>query len=304
MSVGRIVEISQNGRRLSLNRGFIVVSDKSAEIGRIPIDATAAVIGAGHGITYSGNLLHALTERGIPLVFCGPNFLPSGMTWSVSGHHYQSKRIAAQISATEPLKKRIWQALVRAKIANQGAVLDAAGVKGSSIQVLHTKVKSGDPDNVEAQAAQRYWPLLMGKDFRRDQNATGPNSFLNYGYTIIRSAVARAVMAAGLHPTLGICHSNRGNPMCLVDDLMEPFRPYVDFPVMRLKVAGHVELTPEIKERLVSVLSIDLQTKVGRSPLSTCIQRLATSVAISYEKKNPELELPNPPLPLDWPEAE
>ena len=219
--IGRIVEIAEDGRHLSVHRGFLKVAAAGEELGRVPLDDVAAVVGNAHGLTYSNNLLTALADRGVPFVVSGPNHQPAAILWPVAGHHLQTARMLAQIDAAKPLCKRLWQAVVQAKIRNQGAVLEAVGQPHGAFDRLAATVRSGDPENVEAQAARRYWPLLMGGDFRRDRTADGANALLNYGYGILRAATARAVMAAGLHPTLGIHHHNRGNPMCLVDDVME-----------------------------------------------------------------------------------
>ena len=207
--IGRIVEIAEDGRHLALKRGFMTVRVDGDEIGRVALDDISVVIANAHGLTYSNNLLVALAERGAPLVICGRNHSPIAWVWPVAGHHAQTARMAAQVAASQPLKKRAWQAIVCAKISQQAAVLDAAGHRGGGVAALARKVRSGDPENVEAQAARRYWTLLMGDDFRRDRSAPGANALLNYGYTVLRAATARAVMAAGLHPSLGIHHRTR-----------------------------------------------------------------------------------------------
>jgi CRISPR-associated protein Cas1 len=299
--IGRIVEVAEPGRHLSLSRGFLVVKSEGEELGRIPLDDIGALIANGHGLTYSNNLLLALSERNAPVVLCGPNQLPAAILWPVDGHHAQSGRMQAQLGVGRPLGKRLWRDIVRAKIAYQGAVLIACGERGGGFDTLARKVRSGDPENVEAQAARRYWPLLFGPEFRRDRQGDGENAMLNYGYAVLRAMTARAVMGAGLHPGLGIHHSNRGNPMCLVDDLMEPFRPLVDLLVRRLWDAGWRAVDRETKPVLALIASLDMQTAEGTSPLSTCAQRLATSLALAYEGGREALELPLAPLPMELP---
>ena len=208
--IGRIVEIAEDGRHLSLLRGFLRVQAKGEELGRVPLDDVVAVLAHAHGLTYSNNLLVALADRGVPFVVSGDNHQPVAILWPVSGHHQQTARMLAQVDAGRPLRKRLWQALVQAKVIHQGAVLEAVGQPHGAFDRLAATVRSGDPENVEAQAARRYWPLLMGDDFRRDRAADGVNALLNYGYGILRAATARAVMAVGLHPSLGIHHHNRG----------------------------------------------------------------------------------------------
>ncbi|MGB6087498.1 type II CRISPR-associated endonuclease Cas1, partial [Parvibaculum sp.] len=245
--IGRVVEIAADDRHLAVSRGFLTVSSKGEEVGRVPLDDIGVLLAHAHGLTYSNNLMVELAQRGAAVVLCGPNHMPVAWLWPMDGHHVQSLRMRQQLEAGAPLRKRLWQALVRAKIEQQRAVLERLGKPDGAFDLLARKVKSGDPENIEAQAARRYWPLLMGDDFRRDRRSDGANAMLNYGYTVLRAGVARAVTSAGLHPSVGLHHSNRNNPMCLVDDLMEPFRPIVDYMVSRLIVAGKEEVNPETK---------------------------------------------------------
>lgn len=298
--IGRVVEVAEDGRHLSVERGFLVVSEDRHEIGRVVLDDMGALIANAHGLTYSTNLVMALADRNVPFVLCGPNHAPKAILWPVETHHTQSQRMRAQIDAPRPLRKRLWQGVVRAKIANQGAALEAVGRASSAFDAIARRVRSGDPENLEAQAAQRYWPQLMGEAFRRDVGQPGANGLLNYGYTILRSTVARSVMAAGLHPTLGIHHENRGNPMCLVDDLMEPFRPVVDVAVFRLLADGVDDVTRDAKYRLAALPALDMATSIGTTPLNTCAHRLAASVARSFETGSADLDLPLSPLPLEF----
>jgi len=304
--IGRFVEIAEDGRHLSLSRGFMVVSERDREIGRVPLDDIGAVMANAHGLTYSNALLTALAERGAVVVLCGPNHSPAAFLWPVDAHHVQARRMRAQIDAPEPLAKRLWRSLVRAKVRQQAAVLDSLGVPGGGLTEMARRVRSGDPDNLEAQAARRYWPLLLGADFRRDQDGDGANALLNYGYAILRSTAARAVMGAGLHPSIGLHHSNRGNPMCLVDDVMEPFRPFADLAVHRLLTAGHTSVTPETKRYLALMPTYDTPSPQGTTPLGTVMIRLGASLARVFEEGGGDLDLifvehPWAPAPLEWP---
>lgn len=300
---GRIVEIAEDGRHLALSRGFMVVKAEGEELARVPLDDIGAVLVNAHGTSYSNNLVLALAERGAAMILCGPNHLPAAWIWPLTGHHIQAKRMRAQLDAPRPLCKRLWQTLVRAKIEQQGAALEAAGKNGSGFRLLARQVGSGDPDNLEAQAARRYWPLMFGPNFRREREWPGANALLNYGYTILRSATARAVVAAGLHPSLGVHHRNRNDHMVLVDDLMEPFRPLVDLMVLRLVAAGTEDVTPAAKRDLALMTSVDMRTTQGRTPLAACLERLAISLSLSYEEGEPKLDLPLAPLPLELPAA-
>jgi CRISPR-associated protein Cas1 len=298
--VGRVVEVATDGRHLAVERGFLTIAEKGGEVGRVPLDDLAAVVANAHGLTYSNNLLVTLAERGVPMVLCGANHRPAALVWPVDGHHAQSGRMSDQATASAPLKKRLWQQIVQAKILAQGATLAAVGAESGGFRLLARKVRPGDPDNVEAEAARRYWPLLLGTDFRRDTDGGGLNGLLNYGYAILRAATARAVMAAGLHPSLGLMHSNRGNALVLVDDLMEPFRPLVDREVHRLNGEGIAEVTSESKAALARIMVIDLAAEEGMSPLMTCLERLASSLAKAYAGESDRLALPQPGLPLGF----
>lgn len=297
--VGRVVEIETDGRHLAINRGFLVVSEKGAEIGKVPLDDIAAVIANAHGLTYSNNALIELSTRGVPIVLCGANHMPAAIVWPVDAHHVQTGRMNDQIAASLPLKKRLWAQLVRAKILAQAAALEAVGMPGTGFLLLSRKVRSGDPDNVDAEAARRYWPLLLGPGFRRDKDADGVNGLLNYGYAVLRAGMARAVMAAGLHPSFGLMHSNRSNPMVLVDDLMEPFRPTVDREVYRLIRDGAHEVDRDTKAALARIMVLDLPTSLGLSPLMVCAERLVQSLAKAYAGKGDKLDLPLPIRPLE-----
>lgn len=299
--IGRIVEVADDKRHLFLSRGFMVVQSTEAdrkELGQVPLDDIAAVIANAHGLSYTNNLLVALAERCAPFVLCAANHNAVGILWPIEGNFQQAKRFDAQIAATQPIIKRLWAELVKAKLQQQAAALEATGAPPIPLSALVKKVRSGDPDNFEAQGARRYWGLLFGTEFRRDQQGDGVNALLNYGYTVLRAATARAVVAAGLHPTLGLHHSNEGNPMRLVDDVMEPFRPVIDLKVWQLLQRGEGHVTPDTKRALVRTLYDDMATSSGVTPVMVCIQRLATSLAQVFLGERDKLDLPLPGLPL------
>lgn len=299
--IGRIVEVADDRRHLFLSRGFLVVQDTEGErkeLGQVPLDDITAVIANAYGLSYTNNLLVALAERCAPFVLCAANHNAVGMVWPIEGNFQQAKRFDAQIAAKQPLIKRLWAEIVKSKLQQQAAALEATGAPFVPLSALVRKVRSGDPDNFEAQGARRYWGLLLGDDFRRDQQVGGLNAMLNYGYTVLRAATARAVVAAGLHPTLGLHHSNAGNAMRLVDDLMEPFRPVVDLKVWQLHRQGEGEVTPESKRALVRTLYDDMQTSAGATPVMVCAQKLATSLAQVFMGEKDKLDLPLPGLPL------
>jgi CRISPR-associated protein Cas1 len=299
--IGRIVEVADDRRHLSMHRGFMVVQDTEGErqqLGQVPLDDISAVIANAHGLSYTNNLLVALAERGAPFVLCAANHNAVGMLLPIDGNFEQAKRIEAQIAASLPTHKRLWASVVRSKLEQQAAALAATGAPTAPLSALVTKVKSGDPENIEAQGAQRYWRLLFSDAFRRDQEGGGLNGLLNYGYTVLRAATARAVIAAGLHPSIGLHHSNDNNAMRLVDDVMEPFRPVIDLKVWHLRRNGENEITPETKRALVRTLYDDMQTEAGATPVMVCAQKLAVSLAQVYLGERDKLDLPLPGLPL------
>lgn len=294
----RIVEITTDGRHLAVERGFMTVSEKGQELMRIPLDAMAALIGNAHGLTYSNNLLVEFAKRNVLFVLCSANHNPIGYLWAVDGYHQQAARIDAQLESTLPKSKQLWKQIVEAKIEQQAAVLRAVGKNDATVQGLIRKVRSGDPDNIEAQAARRYWLLLFGDDFRRDRDSGGVNGMLNYAYMIIRSTVARSIMAAGLHPSIPIHHKNANNPMRLVDDMMEPFRAYADFRVWNLVGQGYDSVTPETKPMLAEILETEVSMMAGMTSLRTSIQDTMVSLAQIYEGTRDSLLLPTVSLPL------
>lgn len=299
--IGRIVEVADDKRYLFVSRGFMVVAQSDGdrkELGQIPLDDIAAVIANAHGMTYTNNLLVALAERCAPFVLCGSNHNAVGMLLPIEGNYQQAKRFDAQIAASKPTHKRLWAEIVKSKLQQQAAALEAAGANPIPLEALVKKVRSGDPDNFEAQGARRYWQSLFGTDFRRDQNGSGLNGLLNYGYTVLRAATARATVAAGLHPTLGLHHSNEGNAMRLIDDLMEPFRPVIDIRVWQLVQDGDDSVSPDSKRALVRTLYDDMLSNAGATPVMVCIQKLATSLAQVYLNEKETLDLPMPSLPI------
>lgn len=295
----RIVDIATDKRHLSRYRGFLIVSEDHAELGRVPLDDILAIIVHANGVTYSNSLLAELARRGALVVICGANHSPLAIITPIDGHHAQAGRIQAQWAAKQPLSKQLWKILVIAKIKMQAAALAAFGQNAERLNHLATRVKSGDPENIEAQAARYYWPLFMGKDFRRERQSAGANGLLNYGYTVLRASVARAIVASGLHPSIGLHHHNKLNAFALADDLMEPFRPLIDCAVLGLIKRGVDEVCPDAKSVLAGLIAVDLHMGETRSPLTTVINTLCFSLAQSFEQGKPSLLLPKPPSPLE-----
>lgn len=294
----RIVEVSTDNVHLSLFRGFVKLSRYDAEIGRVALPDIGGLVVRGYGASLSLNLAARLAEENIPVVLCGSDQSPASVIWPVSGHHGQGHIIEAQGDLSLPQRKRLWQALIRAKITAQAQALEAAREHSADLLEMAKRVRSGDPDNLEAHAARKYWPRMMGKiedSFKRSRHADGLNGWLNYGYTVLRAGAARSLLAAGLHPSLSIQHTSRGESLRLSSDVMEPFRPWVDLTVRHLARGEYgelPELDPHRKSRIVQVLSLDLQGPHGASPLQTCLDRLAKSLARVCLGQSRTLEIP------------
>lgn len=294
----QIIDITTNGRHLSRDRGFLKVTEDGAEIGRTPLDQIAGVIVHAHGTTWSSSLLVELAERGAPVVLCAANHAPRSVLMPLEGHHHQGARMRAQWHARAPLIKQAWKQVVVAKIKMQAAALASIGEPPAPLEMMVRKIITGDRTNVEAQAARYYWPRMMGPNFRRDTSADQENALLNYGYTILRAATIRAVVAAGLHPTIGIFHTNRSNSFALADDLMEPFRPLVDCTVRTIAKERGPEVDIDAKQQLARLIAVDLPFRNGITPVSVALMKLATSLGQSFESGKLTLALPDPPDPL------
>lgn len=292
-----VVELANNGRYAKLHRGFLVVMEGDAELGRVIIDEMNCLLLTAEQTTLSKPVMVRLAEHGVPIVVCGLNYHPISIVLPYGLHHQTTRVLQDQIAASKPLKKRLWQAIVKCKIRHQRQVLvyacpsQAAAAK--RLARIHDDVRSGDSENAEAQAARVYWQALMGSDFRRrTQGGDGANIALNYGYSIVRAACARAIVAAGLLPTLGLYHRNQNNPFCLADDLMEVYRPLVDQCVFAMGNRQDDELNSEHKRQLAKLLQTSITVKGEGTTVNTSMQTLAISLARSLESKRSELALP------------
>lgn len=277
--IGQILEIATPNKHLSKHRGFLHISEDGQSIAQIPLDTILGIVITGFGCTHSSNLLQACMEQGISFIVCGTNYTPVAHVLPVDGHHAQSERFRIQIACKDTTKNNIWQQIVQHKIQNQAWALHVCNCEGIQIMKGYAKhVKSGDKTNAEGTAAALYWRMLLGDDFRRNPLLSGANSLLNYGYTILRSLTARAVCGAGLHPTIGLHHKNKKNAMCLVDDIMEPYRPLVDAVVYMLVQQEKTDITPETKQILTNILAIDMPTDKGTSPLFKVVADYTKSI--------------------------
>jgi CRISPR-associated protein Cas1 len=242
-------------------------------------------------------------DEGVAIMVCDSKHVPAGIMLPAVGHALQASVIRAQADARPSVTRRIWQAVIRAKVEHQGAVLSAITGDDAGLGAMAQRVRSGDPANLEARAARKYWPLLMGSEFRRDRDAGGTNALLNYGYSLIRAAMARALVGAGLSPSLGIHHHNQYDAFCLADDAFEPLRPMVDFEVFRIVRASRTpELSRESKEALLLILTRNLPIGATSLPLFEALARYAASLRTALKEGVAALEIPGlnlQPSPAD-----
>ena len=250
----------------------------------IPIEDIGVVVLDNRRITITTGAMEALLDNNCAIITCNSTNLPVGLMLPLSGNTTQSERFRNQIDASLPLKKQLWQQTVRQKILNQATVLNKnTGAIVKNMQVWANEVKSGDPDNYEARAAAYYWRNIFPTlpNFVRGREGEPPNNLLNYGYAILRACVARGLVGSGLLPTLGIHHHNRYNAYCLADDIMEPYRPFVDDLVINImqQYPDYSELTLSIKAALLTIPSLDVMLDGKRSPLMIAVGQTTASLA-------------------------
>lgn len=266
---------------LKLRDGQLVFHTKEApDIERlVPVEDIGVVVLEHPQTNVTLPLLNALSDNNVAVVFCGDDQMPNAMLLNLDSNRTQGEKYRSQIEASEPLKKNLWRQIVEAKIRNQAALLRKLGKDGDLLKPYYMNVRSGDADNREGIAAKVYWSELFGRTFVRARKGDVPNNLLNYGYTILRAAVARALMGSGLFPAFGLFHRNRYNAFPLADDLMEPYRPYVDETVYRLYAEGRTELTREVKGELLHLLFVDTRFGDLQRPLDVGLTFTAASLA-------------------------
>lgn len=259
---------------------------RSSEVTK-PIEDIGIVVLDNRRITITHGLLEALLENNCAIITCDARSLPVGMMLPLCGNTVQSERFRCQIDASVPLKKQLWQQTMKAKISNQAAALKlCTGTEAKTMLRWAADVRSGDPDNMEGRAAAYYWKQFFCgiegiSDFTRDRDGIPPNNLLNYGYAILRGVVARALVSSGMLPTFGIHHHNRYNAYCLADDIMEPFRPYVDCLVRDIVngcAPADIALTREVKARLLQIPVLDVVIGGKRSPLMVGVSQTTASL--------------------------
>lgn len=272
-----------NPAYLSTKNEQLVVTfpDKEQEPRTVPIEDIAVIVMENQQITITNGLLEKLLNRGVAVINCNQQHLPIGMFLPLSGHTEQTERFRNQINASVPLKKNLWQQTIIAKILNQAALLRENRVAVQNMLHWSKSVTSGDTQNHEARAAAYYWQNLFNiPDFNRQQNGIPPNNLLNYGYAILRGITARALVSSGMHPTFGIFHRNKYNAYCLADDIMEPYRPFVDMVVKDIVETEDSieELSVAIKKQLLEAIAMDVIIDGKRSPLMVAMSRTTHSL--------------------------
>ena len=298
----RIVEISEGDCLLKVENDQLIVSRRNSPNCSIPLEEIAVLVISNSWVTYSHSVLSGLAQHRGVLIVCDARHLPIAMSLPLYGHSLPAERHRQQIAATEPVKKRLWQSLIRSKIRTQAAVLEELTGDDAGLSAMAERVRSGDPENLEGQAARRYWPKAMGSALfcRTYPDGEPPNHLLDYGYAILRAIAARAIVCSGMNPTLGIHHKNRSNSFCLADDLMEPFRPLVDRAVAQWISAQGVSspLNRASKAALISPLLKRMRYKEQSRTLFDVLLGMTANVTNVYEGTASHLEMPESILEL------
>ena len=276
---------------------LVIELQETGEIKQAPIEDIGILILDHHQITITQAVLAKLLANNTAVIICDNTHHPVGMQLSLDGHTLQSQKFKAQLDASLPLKKQLWQQTVTAKIINQATLLQQERIENKYMLNLSANVKSGDSDNCEARAAVYYWKNIFPEflQFRRERYGPPPNNLLNYGYAILRAVVARALVCSGLLPTLGIHHRNQYNAYCLADDIMEPYRPYVDKVVCDIvRMNGNfLEMGQSMKKQLLEIPAMDVMIDGQKSPLMNAVQRTTSSLAKCFENGTKKILYPD-----------
>ena len=277
------------------HKQLVIFSKETQEETLVPIEDIGFVIVENALVSLTIPLINELTDNNCALIFCNEKHLPFSMTMPLDCNEIQSQLFSAQINAKLPIKKNCWKQIVEYKIKNQGLVLKKYDLDFTRLVDFSKCVKSGDSTNIESQAAKFYWDNLFGKNWCRDRFGDFPNNYLNYGYAILRAAMARALVGSGLLPTLGIHHHNKYNAYCLADDLMEPYRPFIDDEVIEYISTNpdEKELGPEFKKRILQVLVRDVKMGNLTRPMMVALSMTSSSLANALSNESEKLKLPD-----------
>jgi len=262
------------------DKQLVITNRNSGALNQVPVEDIGYMVLDNPAITLTQSVIQLLVENNTAIIFCDSKHHPSSLLFHLDSNQTQTEKFRRQVEAKEPLKKQLWQQTVKSKINNQAKLLEKLKLSSQPLERISKQVKSGDTSNKESQAARVYWKTLMGSDFRRNREGLQPNSALNYGYAILRAAVARALAGSGLLPTLGIHHRNRYNAYCLADDIMEPYRPFVDLTVVEMKSELEEEtLSKENKAELLNLLAFDVIINSKKRPLMIALTETTASLA-------------------------
>ena len=258
-----------------------------------PIEDVGFVVIENPMVSITVPLLNELADNNVAVIFCDKKMMPKTMLMTLDGNTTQQESYKYQLNASLPMKKNVWKQLVECKIKNQSLLLNKVGKGGGVLKPYYLNVKSGDSDNREGAAAREYWRLLFDDGFKREREGLPPNGMLNYGYTILRAAVTRALIGSGLYPAFGVFHRNRYNAFPLADDIMEPYRPFVDEIVYHLYYDGAInELDSQTKRRLLRVLFSDVKMGKVTRPLENALSLTTASLLKMYKGESDKLSLP------------
>ncbi|MBI4177950.1 type II CRISPR-associated endonuclease Cas1 [bacterium] len=291
--IKRTVAIENPGK-LSVHLNQLQIKQEDRLVGQVPVEDIGVLVIDHPAVLYTHGCLTALLDNNTAVVFSGGNHHPSGLLLPLDSNNVQSERFRIQIEASAPLKKQLWKQTVQAKIRNQAQLLKIIGEEEGRLRDLARQVKSGDPENLEAQSARYYWKKLLGAEFKRERFGKPPNNLLNYGYMVLRAGVARALVSTGLLPTIGIHHCNRYNAYGLADDVMEPYRVFVDRAVHRINSEAEdcSELSKEIKKGLLEILACDVRFEDTASPLMVGLHRTTASLYRCFAGEEREIDYP------------
>lgn len=289
--IKRTVEISKPAY-VRLSNHQLCIDLNGTNVGSIPIEDMGFLILNHPQITITQRALVECSNNNVVIVNCDRQHLPVSTTLPLYSHSTHTKILREQCAISVIRKKQLWKCIVQSKICEQADTLKRVEVEYKPVLNLRNCVKSGDVTNVEAQAAKRYWRLLLGNSFRRIHTATGINAQLNYGYAIVRALVARSLVGSGMHPAIGLNHHNQYNPYCLADDVMEPFRPWVDEIVTTLAKEGCDEICTESKKALLSILDMPVIYEHERTPMMVAVGLLAARIKTAYADKSVLIQYP------------
>lgn len=280
---------------LSKNKNQLVVELESGEKKTAPIEDIGMVILDHYQIKITQPVLQALTGNNTAILVNDPSHLPLGLMLPMASHNTYTEKLHLQVNASLPLKKNLWQQTIKKKIQNQAVLLRQLGIDTENMQYWATQVKSGDPDNYEGRAAAYYWKTIFDREFKRRRYGAPPNNLLNYGYAILRAVAARSLVASGMLPALGIHHRNKYDAYCLADDIMEPYRPYVDRKALTIIASDDFagELTTGIKRQLLEIPVTDIIINGNRSPLMVGMQQTTASLMQCFEGETRKISYPD-----------